>query len=247
MGFPRAARLALAALSTLFACAAPPTPPPAVTLTPLAPGVWLHASFKDVPPWGNVLSHGLVVATPAGAVVVDTTWDDVGTTALLAEAGRATGSRVHAVVATHAHDDKMGGLRAVRAAGIRSYAHAFSNEDAPARGLAPASDGLFADGSRDFALAGLEIFHPGAGHTRDNLVVYVPSARVLFGGCLVRPGAATDLGNTADGDVAHWADAVRAVVARFPDARIVVPSHGAAGGPELLAHTIALAEDAARR
>lgn len=247
MGTLRVAKLALVSLAALAACAAPRAPAPTVALAPLAAGVWLHASFKEVPPWGTVLSHGLVVATSEGAVVVDTTWDDAGTTALLAEASRATGARVHAVVATHAHDDKMGGLRAVHAAGIRSYAHALSNEDAPARGLAPASDALFAGGGRDFTLAGLEIFHPGAGHTRDNLVVYVPSARVLFGGCLVRPAGATDLGNTADGDVAHWADAVRAVAARFPDARIVVPSHGAAGGPELLAHTIALAEDAARR
>jgi metallo-beta-lactamase class B len=241
------AAIALAWLAALVACAAPPKPAPAVTLAPLADGVWLHTSSKDVPPWGSVLSHGLVVATPEGALVVDTTWDDASTETLLAEARRVAGARVRAVVATHAHDDKMGGMRAVRAAGIRSYAHAFSNADAPARGLAPASDVLFADGSRDFALAGVEVFHPGAGHTRDNLVVYVPSARVLFGGCLVRPGAATDLGNVADGDVAHWAEAVRAVAARFPDARIVVPSHGAAGGRELLAHTLALAEKAARR
>lgn len=232
----------------LGACTAPAARSPdlRVALTPLAENVWVHSSYGDVPPWGRVLSQGLVVATPQGVVVVDTAWNDADTEQLLVEVRRIAGPKVRAVVATHAHGDKMGGMRAVRTAGIDSYAHAFSNADAPARGLAPASEALFADGGRDVALAGLEIFYPGAGHTRDNVVVYFASARVLFGGCLVRPGGATDLGNTADADIAHWADAVRAVAARFPDAQVVVPSHGAVGGRALLDHTIALADAATR-
>jgi hypothetical protein len=37
------------------------------------------------------------------------------------------------------------------------------------------------------------------------------------------------------------AAAVAKVKARYPDARVVVPSHGVPGGAELLDHTIALA------
>lgn len=92
---------------------------------------------------------------------------------------------------------------------------------------------------------GLKDFYPGPGHTRDNIVIYYAPAKVLFGGCLIRPGGATDLGNTADGDVANWADAAREVAAEFPDAEIVIPSHGPPGGRELLDHAIALAEAAA--
>lgn len=88
------------------------------------------------------------------------------------------------------------------------------------------------------------VYHPGAGHTRDNIVVYFPPAKVLFGGCLIRPGDASSLGNTADGDVANWASAVRNVASAFPEAEIIIPSHGAMGGRELLDHTIALAEAA---
>ena len=65
---------------------------------------------------------------------------------------------------------------------------------------------------------------------------------MLFGGCLIRPGDATDMGNTADGDVDHWAQAVRNVAEAFPDAEIVIPSHGPKGGRDLLDHTIDLAE-----
>jgi glyoxylase-like metal-dependent hydrolase (beta-lactamase superfamily II) len=237
--------LALAA-GLAAGCAGAGAPPRGVTLTPLADGVWLHASHRDVPGFGLVLSQGLVVRSGEGVLVVDTAWTDADTRVLLEEVRTRLG-HVLGVVVTHAHDDKMGGMGAVREAGIRSYAHPFTNLDAPARGLMTASDTLFADGRSVQSLAGVEVFHPGAGHTRDNLVVYVAWARVLFGGCLVRPGDATDLGNTADADVSHWADAARAVAARYPDARVVVPSHGAAGGRELLEHTIALAEAAAPR
>jgi glyoxylase-like metal-dependent hydrolase (beta-lactamase superfamily II) len=150
-------------------------------------------------------------------------------------------------VVTHAHDDKMGSLAAVHAAGVRSFAHALTNADAPARGLGVATEVLFADGSDTAQVAGAEVFFPGAGHTRENVVVYFAPARVLFGGCLIRPADVEDLGNTADADVARWADSVRAVRARYPEARIVVPSHGARGGRELLDPTISLAERASPR
>lgn len=245
MGKRRGARPLVLALLVAAGCAGAAAPPPAVTLAPLAEGVWIHASYADVPRFGRVLSQGLVVRSSEGVLVVDTAWTEADTRVLLEEVRAQAGAHVVGVVVTHAHADKMGGVGALHAAGFRSYAHRFTNADAPARGLVPTSDALFADGSSVQALASVEIFHPGEGHTRDNLVVYVPTARVLFGGCLVRPGDATDLGNTADANVAQWADAVRAVAARYPDARVVVPSHGAAGGRELLDHTIALAEAAA--
>lgn len=223
------------------------SPAARVHLQPIAENVWLHASYQDVPPWGPILSQGLAIRTAAGVLLVDTAWNDADTERLLALARDAAGAPVSAVVVTHAHADKMGGLGATRAAGIRSYAHPWSNADAPGRGLGLASEILFAEGGDSQTVAGVEVFYPGAGHSRDNLVVYYAPARVLFGGCLVRPGRANDLGNTADADVGHWADAVRAVRARFPDAGIVVPSHGQVGGPELLEHTIELAEAAVQR
>jgi metallo-beta-lactamase class B len=39
-----------------------------------------------------------------------------------------------------------------------------------------------------FNIAGvtLQAYYPGAGHTRDNIVVWVPQDKVLFGGCLIK-------------------------------------------------------------
>jgi glyoxylase-like metal-dependent hydrolase (beta-lactamase superfamily II) len=75
----------------------------------------------------------------------------------------------------------------------------------------------------------------GGGHSPDNIVVHFPDRGVLFGGCMVRsdPG----LGNTADADLAHWASTAEAAARLAP--HIVIPGHGAPGGPELLHATAA--------
>ena len=49
----------------------------------------------------------------------------------------------------------------------------------------------------------VELFYPGA-HSTDNLVVYVPSASVLYGGCAVHELSSTSAGNVADADLAEW-------------------------------------------
>lgn len=205
----------------------------------LAPHVWIHTSYRDIPPWGAIPTHGLVVEVDGQRVLVDTAWTEDQTAEIL----RWSSPPISVAVVTHAHDDKMGGIPALHAAGIDTYAHPLSNADAPERGLTPARHALaFEEAATSLFEGALEIFYPGGGHTRDNIVVYLPVSRVLFGGCLIRPGDADGLGNTADADVAHWAEAVRSVQRRFPEAAIVVPSHGDPGGVELLEHTAALAE-----
>lgn len=224
-------------------------PPP--SLQKVADGVWMHVSYGLVPGLGPFLSHGLVVDTGGGVLLVDTAWTEGDTKTLLGLIEQATGELPTAAVVTHAHADKMGGMEALAAAGVPTYAHPLTNADAPARDLLPAErtilddrdaevlDGLFGDSGQ------VEVFYPGPGHTRDNIVLYYAPARVLFGGCLIRPGASKSLGNTADADVPRWAESVRAVQKRFPDVEIVIPSHGPKGGRELLSHTIELAEAAA--
>lgn len=240
--------------SPIAAPIAPPSPTPPPSLEKIAEGVWSHKSYKDLPGLGPVLSRGLVIDTGAGVFLVDSAWDDAATETLLALIRSETGQTPQEAVFTHAHDDKMGGAKALADAGVKTFALDIANEDAPARGLHPASvayaspfgeathwSALERPGGRRIDGADVIVFYPGPGHTRDNLVVYFPKAKVLFGGCLVRPAGGKGLGNTADADVSAWAQSVRAVAARFPEATIVVPSHGDPGGRELLDHTIALA------
>ncbi|MEO0346759.1 MAG: subclass B1 metallo-beta-lactamase [Pseudomonadota bacterium] len=216
-----------------------------VSFDQIAPGVWTHTAYLEIEPWGPVASSGLVVVTDTHIVLVDTAWTDAQTREVLDWAEATFARPVTGAVFTHGHNDKMGGVAAVRERGIPNYANHLSNRLAERWGLTPAARVVEFDdnGEADAVaeLAPLTLFYPGPGHTDDNIVVGVNDTGVLFVGCLVRPSGSRSLGNTNDADVGHWADAVVAVTRRFPEESLVVPSHGAPGSRTLLDHTIELA------
>jgi metallo-beta-lactamase class B VIM len=89
-------------------------------------------------------------------------------------------------------------------------------------------------------IGAVEVFYPGPAHTRDNVVVHIPSAGVLFGGCAVRELGTRSRGNVADGDTLEWPASIARARDRYAGVHLVVPGHGEVGGAELLDHTISL-------
>jgi glyoxylase-like metal-dependent hydrolase (beta-lactamase superfamily II) len=85
----------------------------------------------------------------------------------------------------------------------------------------------------------VEVIFPGPAHSPDNVVVYLPQRQVMFGGCMIRAADAPDLGFLGSANVDKWEDSARALL-QYP-VKIVIPGHGAAGGPELIQHTVDLA------
>ena len=67
-------------------------------------------------------------------LLVDTAWTDDQTAQILNWIKQEINLPVALAVVTHAHQDKMGGMDALHAAGIATYANALSNQLAPARG-----------------------------------------------------------------------------------------------------------------
>jgi glyoxylase-like metal-dependent hydrolase (beta-lactamase superfamily II) len=84
----------------------------------------------------------------------------------------------------------------------------------------------------------VQLIYPGPGHSPDNLVVYFPKRKVMYGTCMIRGG--DSLGYLGDADVKSWASSVRKIKAL--DVNIIIPGHGLTGGPELIKKTIELAE-----
>lgn len=225
-------------------------PTPDIEISPLAANVYLHTTYGTVPPWGRVGANGLFVETPDGTLLVDAGWSDAQADALLDWAARKRQTPVRAAVVTHAHDDRIGGVAALKRRGVVVHAERRTAAALAARKL-PAPDVIF-DGSEPIRLGAAtgpvtaEVFFPGAGHAADNVVVWLAAPRLLFGGCLVKGGDATDIGNTSDADVKSWPGALARVRARYPAAAVLVPGHGRIGGSELLGHTAKLVQAYAR-
>lgn len=214
-----------------------------VRLHALRPGIWTHVSTERFD--GTLYpSNGLIVRDGDGVLLVDTAWGEEATVALLDAIEAQIGLPVRRVIVTHFHDDRVGGSAALAARGIPVYATPFTRRLAAAEGNdVPAGSltGLDAAGGA-LTVGPVEVFYPGAGHAPDNLVVYVPGAHVLVGGCAVFEAARATPGNVADADLGAWPQTLRRVEARYPEAEIVVPGHGLPGGPELLEHTITVVE-----
>lgn len=209
----------------------------------------MHTSYHQVPGWGKVLSNGLIVQTPDGTILIDTGWNNAQTATILKWSETTLKQPIVAAVFTHAHNDKMGGVDAVIAAGVKTFAHPLSNQFAPEEGLTPAEHNLTIQPDRSMkadhpAFNAVEIYYPGGGHTLDNIVVAVPEAHILFGGCLIRPEGSHNLGNIASADLSSWASSVKRTAQKFPDVSLVIPSHGAPAGRELFEQTEQLAQKA---
>lgn len=212
---------------------------------PLTEGIWVHTTWQTVAGFGRVPSNGLVVREGDHVVVVDTAWGAEPSRALLAWIDRELKLPVARLIVTHFHDDRLAGWEVFAERGARIVASERTLELANVKPTAAFDTYQLAPGEKRTS-GTVEIFYPGPAHAPDNVVVWVPAARLLVGGCAVRETATMSLGNIADASVPDWATSIRRVEQAYPNAKYVLPGHGAIGGLELLRHTINLAEAAGR-
>jgi glyoxylase-like metal-dependent hydrolase (beta-lactamase superfamily II) len=195
-----------------------------------------------MPSYGRVQANGLIVLGRSGAVVVDSAWTPEQTAWLLDQAARASGRKAVALVTTHFHEDRAGGIEAARVAGVPVYASLATQRLLATEDVSHPFEG---EAAIDLGDRRVEILYPGTGHSPDNVVVYLAEEQLLFGGCLVR-AAEHDIGNLGDADVAAWPATMDRLIERYGSAAVVVPGHGNVGDASLLHHTRALALKAAR-
>jgi metallo-beta-lactamase class B len=212
----------------------------AVELTRLTEAVWMHTSTAE---YGGsaVAANGLVVVTDDGVVLVDTPWTPGQTAALDELVDETFDTEIIGAVVTHAHPDRLGGAPYLAELGVPITSLAVVAEQAEATGY------VVPDDVREGEWAGLtiggtdlEVYYPGAGHTVDNTVVWIPKEAILFGGCLVKDQASTSLGSVDEADLDAWPDAIADVQARYGEADVVVPGHGSVGDAAMLDHTLEL-------
>jgi len=203
----------------------------------LTSSVYMHISYAEFAGFGRVACNGMILTNGDKAFLFDTPPTEQLTKQLVEWISQTLKLKVVGFVPNHWHIDCMGGLAYLQSIGVESYANQMTIDIAKAKNL-PAPAHGFID-SLKLQLGNVEIncYYLGPGHSMDNIVVWIPSEKVLFPGCLVKEMNAKGLGNTVNGDLKAYPQTIEKVLRKFPDAEIVIPGHGAFGGIELVLHT----------
>ncbi len=204
---------------------------------------YIHISYLITPNGGRVPCNGLIYVNRDEAFIIDTPVSDEITLELINWLKNNLSVNVKGVIASHWHVDCMGGLNQIHKSGIKSYANELTCEIATSKNL-PVPEFSFKD-SLIINSGDKEIIckYFGAAHTVDNIVVWIPEEKILFGGCMVKASSATNPGNINDADMDNWPVTINKVIKRFGDAQIVIPGHGNYGGSELLYYTLNLIKE----
>ncbi|MCF7805090.1 MAG: subclass B1 metallo-beta-lactamase [Candidatus Marinimicrobia bacterium] len=215
-----------------------------VQLVHLRDSVFVHVTYHSNDEFGRFPSNGLLVISNGEAVMVDTPMDIDKTRIIVEYLEDSLDVQVTEFIAGHYHADCIGGLEFLQNRGVESIANTMTVDICRARGL-PVPSRVFTD-SLTFHFNGdpIECWYFGGGHSRDNITVWLPEQRILFGGCLIRAAGARGLGNTAEAVVDEWDATVDRILDVYRDIRFVIPGHGDYGGTELLNHTIDLVRTA---
>lgn len=190
----------------------------------------------------NFISNAGFVVTPAGVVVIDALGSPQLAREMLEEIARITPQPVTHVIVTHYHADHIYGLQEFRKRGARilaqrgalEYIHsdtAASRLRASRVDLAPWIDNKtelvvpdqWVDGASELVVGGQRLLlQPvGPAHTPEDLVVFLPSERVLFAGDMMFRGRIPFVGQA---DSRQWIAALDMLLKMEPG--IVVPGHG---------------------
>ncbi len=210
-----------------------------LVITQIAENAFEHISFLQTNDFGYVPCNGLIVRNSNEVIIFDTPTNDKSSVVLINWIREKLHCKINAIIPTHFHDDCLGGLKAFDENGIPSFAYfktielaKVSNYVVPKNSF---SDSLILKVGKEHIVA--KFF--GEGHTKDNVIGYFPSEKIMFGGCLIKEVGAGK-GYLGDANVAEWSNTVEKIKKTYPNVKAIVPGHGKYGSIDLLDFTIKL-------
>ena len=208
-------------------------------ITKISENSFTHISYKLTNDFGNVPCNGLIVRDSNEVIIFDTPTNDTSADELIKWTKETLHCKINAIIPTHFHDDCLGGLKTFDKNNIPSYANIKTIELAKENNLVVPKNGFTDTLTLKVGNKIVTVKFFGEGHTKDNVVGYFPSEKIMFGGCLIKELNAGK-GYLGDANVANWSNTVEKVKMEYPNVKIVVPGHGEYGNGKLLDYTIKL-------
>lgn len=210
-------------------------------ITQLSDHIYEHTSYLQTNDFGKVGCNGMIVVDGNDAAVFDTP-ANVESSIELIEFLKNQNFKIKSVVATHFHDDCIGGLDEFHKIGVPSYANLLTIELVKDNEKNIPQNGISNEFILNVGNTKVYLNYFGEGHTKDNIVAYFPNEKVLFGGCLIKEINASK-GYLGDANESEWSATVSKINTKYPDIQVVIPGHGKCGGMELLDYTIGLFQE----
>lgn len=205
----------------------------------IAENTYLHLSYMETEQYGRIESNGGIIVLQNEAMIYDTP-HNVEITFDLVDWMFNQGWTISGVVGSHFHYDGIGGIQVFEDFEIPTYGHLLSPELINSSDYEVVPPENLLNGKLQLKLANqhVNIEYFGPGHSNDNIILWFPEDKVLFGGCLIKSLRAGK-GNLDDANLDEWSNTVRKIIQSYGDSlEIVVPGHGLHGGAELLNKTV---------
>jgi metallo-beta-lactamase class B len=197
-----------------------------------------YSTYNDV----ATPAHGMYLVGDSGVALFDTPWDSTQFQALLDSIEARHHKSVTLCIAAHWHSDRTAGLEYYKQKGIKTYTTQFTDELAKINNHKRAEFLMQNDTTFHFDRYTFETYYPGQGHTLDNIIVWFPKERILYGGCLIKGGTAVNLGFLGDANKKEYYNTLKRVEKKCPDPNYIVISHSDWNDPNSLRRSIKLAK-----
>ena len=184
-------------------------------------------------------NNGLVYINEGEAIIVSTPDSDIETQNLIDWVKNEHKAKIVGYIIDRWHTDAMEGLDIVKQNGIKSYSYELTRTIAKEKGLPIPEIGF--DPKLELTVGGNKMIchFLGEAHTKDGIVVWIPSEQILFGGNGIRNYDGW-VGNIGDANLEEWSKTAERIKKEYGTAKIVIPGHGRHGGAELIDYTIEL-------
>ena len=230
---------------TFFLPAVSPAQQPGkgLTIFHLTGGLYVYTTYS-VSGTVSTPSNSMYLVTGSHVVLFDTPWDETQFQPLLDSIEKKHHRPVTLCIVTHYHADRTAGLEYYREKGIDTYSSELTYRLSGQNNFNQAAQYFVSDTIFNIDNYLIETYYPGPGHTEDNIVIWFPADKVLYGGCLVKSNEYKTLGYSPDANMNEWGRSVRKVMKKFSDAQYVIPGHFGWAGKKSLQHTIKLVRKA---
>jgi len=210
-----------------------------LNITKLTSNCYIYTTYHAYK--GDVASaNGLYIITHNGVALIDTPWDTTQFQPLLDSIQARHHQKVVLCIATHSHGDRTAGLEFYRQQNIKTYTSTQTDSISKVDNYKCAEFHFTKDTTFTIGQLSFQTFYPGPGHTVDNIVVWFPQQKILYGGCFIKSIEATDLGYIKEANLQAWPTSLKNTQQKFPQPKFIIPGHDNFTNFNAINHTLKL-------